>query len=98
MEGGRGIGAELMTDPVVLGRIQTAVGLEIVPGTPNVGIPDPLKSELLSSYLPICREAESTRHGRRIPARRAISGVQLSSQAAIGELLPRPTSPTIRRR
>jgi hypothetical protein len=36
VEGGRGIGAELMKDPVVLIRIQTAVGLETVPGTPNV--------------------------------------------------------------
>lgn len=52
VEGGRGIGAELMTDPVVLGGIQTAVGLEIVPGTLNVRIPDPLNRKLLSSYLP----------------------------------------------
>jgi CTP-dependent riboflavin kinase len=41
-----------MTDPVVLGRIQTAVGLETVRGTPNVGIPYPLNRRLLSSYLP----------------------------------------------
>ncbi|MDP3984203.1 MAG: DUF120 domain-containing protein [Acidimicrobiia bacterium] len=52
MEGGCGIGAELMTDPVVLGRIQTAVDQEIVPSTLNVGIPDPLNRKLLSSYLP----------------------------------------------
>jgi hypothetical protein len=36
----------------VLGRIQTAVGLEIVRGTPNVRHPDPLNRRLLSSYRP----------------------------------------------
>jgi hypothetical protein len=41
-----------MTDPVVLGRIQTAVDQEIVPSTLNVGIPDPLNRRLLSSYRP----------------------------------------------
>jgi CTP-dependent riboflavin kinase len=41
-----------MTDPVVPGRIQMAVDHEIVPGTLNVSIPDPLNRRLLSSYRP----------------------------------------------
>jgi len=48
---GRGLGAGLMTDPVVMERLHELTGFPVVPGTLNVRLPRPLERGSTWRYL-----------------------------------------------
>ena len=49
---GRGLGAALMADRVVMEKLQEVCGFPVVPGTLNVRLPGPLERGLSWRYMP----------------------------------------------
>jgi CTP-dependent riboflavin kinase len=49
---GRGLGAGLMTDRVVMEKLQERLGFAVVPGTLNVRLPGPLERGSSWRYMP----------------------------------------------
>jgi len=52
VQAGRGLGAGLMADPVVMEKLQALTGFPVVPGTLNVRLPGPLERGPSWRYLP----------------------------------------------
>jgi len=52
VEPGRGLGAELLQDPLVAERFEAIAGFAVVPGTLNVRLPGPLARDDRWRYVP----------------------------------------------